>query len=56
MSLPSTGWHKSSYSTDFQEACVEAAGAAGGAGVQGAALGFGAGAASAGTARHTRRV
>ncbi|MGW2725385.1 DUF397 domain-containing protein [Streptomyces sp. NPDC001492] len=24
MALPSTGWHKSSYSTDFEEACVEA--------------------------------
>lgn len=34
MSLPPTGWHKSSYSTDFQEACVEAAVAAGGVGVR----------------------
>ncbi|MFB7090780.1 DUF397 domain-containing protein [Streptomyces sp. NPDC056296] len=34
MTLPSTGWHKSSYSTDFQEACVEAAVAAGGTGVR----------------------
>jgi Domain of unknown function (DUF397) len=24
MALPLTGWHKSSYSTDFEDACVEA--------------------------------
>ncbi|MBD3551408.1 MULTISPECIES: DUF397 domain-containing protein [Streptomyces] len=24
MPLPPSGWHKSSYSSDFQEACVEA--------------------------------
>ncbi|MFF3847816.1 DUF397 domain-containing protein [Streptomyces sp. NPDC002328] len=24
MPLPLTGWHKSSYSTDFEDACVEA--------------------------------
>ncbi|ANB09772.1 hypothetical protein SAM40697_5819 [Streptomyces ambofaciens] len=24
MPLPTTGWYKSSYSTDFEEACVEA--------------------------------
>ncbi|MET9994258.1 DUF397 domain-containing protein [Streptomyces mutabilis] len=34
MPLPSTGWHKSSYSTEFQEACVEACGAAAGTGVR----------------------
>ncbi|MGW7276849.1 DUF397 domain-containing protein [Streptomyces sp. NPDC054844] len=34
MPLPSTGWHKSSYSTEFQEACVEACAAAVGAGVR----------------------
>ncbi|MFJ7773226.1 DUF397 domain-containing protein [Streptomyces sp. NPDC097107] len=33
MPLPPTGWHKSSYSTDFEEACVEARVAAVGAGV-----------------------
>ncbi|MGC9478818.1 DUF397 domain-containing protein [Streptomyces sp. WG4] len=34
MPLPSTGWHKSSYSTEFQEACVEACVAAAGTGVR----------------------
>ncbi|MFD0371089.1 DUF397 domain-containing protein [Streptomyces sp. NPDC127114] len=24
MPLPSTGWHKSSYSSDFEDACLEA--------------------------------
>ncbi|HEY9372276.1 DUF397 domain-containing protein [Streptomyces sp.] len=24
MPLPSTGWHKSTYSSDFEDACVEA--------------------------------
>ncbi|AQS66877.1 DUF397 domain-containing protein [Streptomyces pactum] len=33
MPLPPTGWYKSSYSTDFEEACVEACVAAVGAGV-----------------------
>ncbi|MDG9728447.1 MULTISPECIES: DUF397 domain-containing protein [unclassified Streptomyces] len=34
MPLPSAGWHKSSYSTEFQEACVEACVAAAGVGVR----------------------
>ncbi|MFJ8194718.1 DUF397 domain-containing protein [Streptomyces sp. NPDC096094] len=34
MPLPSTGWHKSSYSGEREDACVEAAVAAGGAGVR----------------------
>ncbi|MGI5397793.1 DUF397 domain-containing protein [Streptomyces sp. CA-251251] len=33
MPLPPTGWHKSSHSTDFEEACVEASVAAAGAGI-----------------------
>ncbi|MFH8242626.1 DUF397 domain-containing protein [Streptomyces sp. NPDC018321] len=34
MPLPSTGWHKSSYSTDREDACVEATVAAAGTGVR----------------------
>ncbi|MCX4682557.1 DUF397 domain-containing protein [Streptomyces sp. NBC_01433] len=33
MSLPSSGWHKSTYSGDFEDACVEARVRPDGAGV-----------------------
>ncbi|MGW3100036.1 DUF397 domain-containing protein [Streptomyces sp. NPDC001102] len=33
MPLPSTGWHKSSYSSDYEDACVEARARVGGSGV-----------------------
>ncbi|OEJ96154.1 DUF397 domain-containing protein [Streptomyces thermolilacinus] len=34
MPLPSTGWHKSTCSGDFEDACVEVRARAGGAGVR----------------------
>lgn len=34
MPLPSAGWHKSSYSSDFEDACVEARAVPDGGGVR----------------------